>query len=112
VLVVVIVGVVIAAIVSATLQDPKPATHDPPSPRAEVPPPPAWRPADAPVALAEPDHPSHLRVDAPLDDLGLGRRLRAAVLLVLAAVVLGSVAAGLVGGIVYLGYHLLNQALG
>jgi hypothetical protein len=133
VLVVVIVGVIIAVITAATVRDePKPPTRAQPVSRDPAPPPAVpWSPpqhldeppAPAPAAPAPPA-PAHVRVEealapahvrmeeAPVDDRSLLRRLRAAVLLILAVVVLGSLAAGLLGGIVYLGAHVINQALG
>jgi hypothetical protein len=67
--------------------------------------PPEHRPEPALAA------PAHVRVEDPVDDRSLLRRLRAAVLLVITVVALGSLAAGLLGGIVYLGAHVINQAL-
>jgi ABC-type proline/glycine betaine transport system permease subunit len=53
-----------------------------------------------------------VRVEAPVDERTVLHRLRSAVLLVVAVVALGSLAAGLLGGMVYLGAHVINRALG
>ena len=141
VLVVVIVGVIVVAITAASIADgPKPATPDQPAHRAPDPPEPqepppeplpephaellpspipeptapvAWVPPERPrVEPVAPGHPAHLREEAPLDDRGFLRRLRSTLLLGVAVVVLGAIAAGVLGGLVYLGAHVVGQALG
>lgn len=110
VLVVVIVGVIIAAIAGATLSDgPKPPTRQVRPERAAPPVPApvaAWQPP--PLSPAEPVS----RSISEIDERGFLLRLRSAALLCLTVVVLGSVAAGLLGAIVLVGAHFVNSALG
>jgi hypothetical protein len=117
VLVVVIVGVVIAAIAGATLQGEKPATPVPDAEREAV----RWGPAGpdpepAREPLPEPELPLAWEPESAIDTgperAGPLAHLRAGLLLVLAVVVLGSVAAGCIGGALYLGAHVLQRAVG
>ena len=121
---VVIVGVIIVAIAVASTSDGrKPATRDEPPPRGPAPAtgppapvvasPPAWSPPPGPTTRAPSvAGPAHRAEPGPVADRGVLRRLRSAVLLGLAVVVLGSIAAGLVGGAVAIGVHMIRAALG
>jgi hypothetical protein len=104
VLVVVIVGVVIAAIAGAASRGQKPATPAVPSERETV----SWGPS-APEPAA--DSPGEPVTEPPTDDRGLVTGLRSGVLLVVTVVLLGALAAGCIGGALYLGAHVLQRAV-
>jgi hypothetical protein len=134
VLVVVIAGVIIVAIAVATLRgDPKPATGAARPDRATAwepaafPPPPAEEPIvdeDPPVPAGPPVQATPLLDEEPpldevepsvqdvADERSLLHRLRSMALLGVTVVVLGSLAAGLLGALAVVAAHAIDRALG
>jgi hypothetical protein len=109
VLVVVIAGVIIVAIAVATLRgDPKPATGAARPDRATT-----WEPAAFPPPpeseLLDEVEPS---IQGVADERSLLHRLRSMALLGVTVVVLGSLAAGLLGALAVVAAHAIDRALG
>lgn len=116
VLVVVIVGCIVVVVARLTIAEeaPKPATPPDPSHRAAPDPEAKVREGDERVpAFTDAPAAQHLTTE-PLEPLApsWGQRIRAALLLGVTVLVLGSAAAGLLGGALYLGLRALDRALG